>query len=99
MPTSACKSGTKYNTKVTLKYVYWITKKLLILRQVRIIFFPQLSSKYTGFGEELGHIGESPMTQILSPIRFLIPQIWGITPETVTLFAAAFKNKQVDEVS
>jgi len=54
-----------------------------------LIFFPQFSSKYPRFGEEFGRVGESPMTQIPSPICLLKPQIWGIPPETVTLI----KNK------
>ena len=32
------------------------------------------------------------MTQILSPICLLKPQIWGIPPETVTLLAVAHKS-------
>ena len=54
-----------------------------------LIFFPQFSSKYPRFGEEFGHVGESPMAQILSPICLLKPQIWGIPPETVTLMNIA----------
>ena len=71
-----------------------------------LIFFPQFSSKYPRFGEEFGHVGESPMTKILSPISLLIPQIWGITPETVTLGPTSqlsqnggkFKSRMVDEI-
>ena len=60
-----------------------------------LIFFPQFSSKYPRFGEEFGRVGESPMTQIPSPICLLKPQIWGIPPETVTLLVLEMKYLQM----
>ena len=60
-----------------------------------LIFFPQFSSKYPRFGEEFGRVGESPMTQIPSPICLLKPQIWGIPPETVTLHAVLICDKNL----